>query len=161
MVNKTPLQTFLFVLTKFNYPNKDDFHTLSRLSGYESDSFIGDLVEELGEEGAYKFINKSFEKLETPGKGIRIDFDSGEYVYLIIEDVYIDLDESDDSVMIDFLWGENMFYDEDGNQTTLDKMDDESDFSDFDNLDDFYDWMKNGAADYIYGKTGINVWWGI
>lgn len=150
-------KTIIKVLEKLGYPN-NQFHDLCKLSGYNPDDFLPDMVENFGEDKTMEFIDKAFNKIETKGEGIFVPlWNTGEYVYLIIDNINVDLDEGD-CVYIDWKWGENKVLDDNGKLTTLTKIDEDNDPWD---LDDFYDSLKEIVSDHIYNHTGFNICWGI
>jgi len=157
------LKRLLKVLEKFGYPSKD-FKTLCSMTGYNSDNFLKDLMENLGEDKTLEFIDNTFNKLETHPKGsylrgIRIPlWRPEEYVYLIIENFNVDEDESDDCIFIDWIWGDNKIFDDNDKLTTLEEIDNDNDPWD---LDDFYDGIKEIVGDHIEKLTGLNICWGI
>jgi hypothetical protein len=148
---------FLKVLEKFGYPS-DNFHSLTRLSGYDQD-VLQDLMEQLGEDKTLDFIGKTFDKLSEGDKGIFIPlWIPEEFVYLIINNYHVDLDETT-CVIIDWDWGENKIYDEYiKDWTTLDRINSSEDSWE---IDDFYDAVKEKVSDYIETKTGFCLQWGI
>jgi hypothetical protein len=116
-------------------------------------------VEQLGEDKTLDFIGKTFDKLSEGDKGIFVPlWIPEEFVYLIITNYHIDLDETS-CVIIDWNWGENKVFDEyKKDWTTLDQIDVSEDFWD---VDDFYDAVKDKVSDYIESKTGFCLQWGI
>ena len=156
------LKGFFKVLEKFGYPT-ENFRSLTKLAGYDPGldayEFLADLMEQLGEEKTLDFIIKTFDKLSDGDKGIFIPlWIPEEFVYLKIEDVYVDLDEGG-CVIIDWNWGENKIYDEFiKDWTTLDRINSTEDTWE---IDDFYDAVKEKVSDYIESKTGFCLQWGI
>jgi hypothetical protein len=153
------LKKILLVLEKFGYPN-NNFSSLCTMTGYNSDNFLADLIENLGEDKTLEFIGNTFDKLETDQEGIKISlWEPGEYVYLNIEDYTINEEESDDCVFIEWYWGDDSkVSDDNGKLVTLDQINDDNDPWD---LDDFYDGIKEQCGDYITKLTGLNICWGI
>lgn len=144
-------------LARFGYPKEGIFTLLDTLD-YNSDDFVPDLFNTLGEDKAYEFVNKTFEKLEGKN-GIRVPlWEPGEFVDLIIENFHVDLDESEYCVFIDWKWGESRVLDDMGRFTTLEGMNEDNDPWD---LDDFYDQLKTKVGDYIFKRTCICIMWGI
>lgn len=146
------------------YPN-EDFDNICRLSSYNPDNFLPEMIENIGINKTIEFIGKTFDNLETHPKGsyvrgIKIPlWDPEEFVYLIIEDFNVDPDESEDCVYIDWIWGTNKLLKDDmGGYTTLKELEDDNDPWD---LDDFYDQLKEKVSDHIRSLTGFNICWGI
>lgn len=150
-------KSIIKVLEKFGYPS-NQFHDLCRLTGYYPDDFLSDMVENFGEDKTMEFVDRTFEKLNTKGKGIFIPlWNPNEYVHLIIENINVDLDEGN-CVYIDWTWGDNQLLDDNGKLTTLAEIDEDNDPWD---LDDFYDGIKEIVGDHIYNLTGFPICWGI
>ena len=156
------LKKILLVLEKFGYPN-NNFSSLCTMTGYDSDNFLTDLMENLGEDKTLEFIGNTFDKLETHPKGsylkgIKIPlWRPEEYIYLIIENYNVDQDEGD-CVFIEWTWGDNKIFDDNDKLTTLEEINNDNDPWD---LDDFYDGIKEECGDYITKLTGFDICWGI
>lgn len=147
------------LLIKRGYPNKEFISTCD-LIGYDYYGFLEGLVHNFGEDKASEFINKTLNKLEAFGKGIKIDLGGEEYVYLQIIDFAFGLEEETDRLYIDFGWGDSRIQLNGGKYITLKDLDDEDDFSDEDR-DNIYDWIKERAGDQIFSVTGFLLEWGI
>jgi len=146
----------LKVFKKFGYPN-ENFRSLTNMVGYNSDSFIEDLIETLGMDKTQNFIKQTIEKLEKDGQIYIPLWSEGEYVYLDIIDFNIDEDDLS-CVFIEWTWGDSKILDDNNNLVTLSDLDEDNDPWD---LDDFYDHLKESVSDYISKKTGFDLCWGI
>lgn len=147
----------LKALAKFGYPNKKILSIFDSL-GYDSDLFLQDLINNLGHEKTIEFIENTFQKLNVDGKGIKIPlWEKGEYVYMIIQNINVSDDESDECVFIDWVWGDSKIMDDMGRMSTLNDIEDENDPWD---LNEFYDQLKQKCSEYIHELTGLYICWG-
>lgn len=159
------IKTFLKVLNKVGYPNPDVLSVANMVS-YDLDDFLPDLVDEIGEDKANWFVGETFSKLSTKD-GIRLDLtgDDGEYVYIIIHKSHIDLDNSHDTVLIDWSWGPTklLVFDEDGGESyqTMEEISEQVDMGEWADYDVMVDSIKDQFQEFIYNRCGFGVWWDI
>ena len=155
------INTFLRVMNKLGYPNPAT-ESIAYSIGYRLDNFLVDLVEEVGEIKADEFTERALVKLNKDGKGIRIPLGDTKYIYLQIHQSRIDFDETEDSVLIDWSWGENLLtgVDEDGNEyeTTLEEIYDNMDMGDWGDYDEMIDNIKDSCYDFIEENCGFGIW---
>ena len=119
------LKTFLKVLQKSGYPNTTpDVPTIAKAISYPLDNFVIDLVNEIGEEKTKDFIRKTFKSLGLMSNtGMKIDLnftgEKGSYIYLIIHNFDIVLDEPEEPVWIHYSYGDSLII-QDGENKELD-----------------------------------------
>ena len=157
----TNLNTFLRVMNKMGYPNPNTT-TIARSMDYDLDNFLPNLVDEVGEERADEFTEKALEKLSEEGKGIRVPLENDRYVYLIIYDSRLDLEETETQVLISWGFGENKLtgVDEDGNEydSTLDELYDNIGMGDWGDWDEMIDNIKDECYEHIRDNCGFGIW---
>jgi hypothetical protein len=155
------LNTFLRVMNKMGYPNPNT-ESIARSMDYDLDNFLPDLVDEVGEERADEFTEKSLEKLSENGKGIRIPLGDDKYVYLQIYQSRLDLEETETQVLINWSWGDSKLtgVDEDGNEydATLQELYDNIGMGEWGDWDEMIDNIKNECYDYIRDNCGFGIW---
>jgi hypothetical protein len=155
------LNTFLRVMNKMGYPNPNTV-SIARSMDYDLDNFLPDLVEEVGEERADEFTEKTLEKLSENGKGIRVPLGDERYIYLQIYQSRFDLEETETQVLIDWSWGDNKLtgVDEDGNEyyATLDELYDNIGMGEWGEWDEMMDNIKSECYDYIRDNCGFGIW---
>jgi hypothetical protein len=144
---------------KIGYPNKNLISLFKSLD-YDTDNFLPDLVEYLGEDGAHDFVQKTIDKLNTP-KGIKIDLsDEGypeSYIYLIIKNFYIDLNESEDAILITYSWGDGMFmHPDEGRLYTKEELYQDTDMQEWSDMLDMFE----GAGNHFFSNNcGYWLWY--
>jgi hypothetical protein len=144
---------------KIGYPNKNLIPLFKSLD-YDWENFLPDLVEYLGEDGAHDFVQKTIDKLNTP-KGIKIDLsDEGypeSYIYLIIKNFYIDLNESEDAILIKYSWGDGMFmHPDEGRLYTKEELYQDTDMQEWSDMLDMFE----GAGSHFFGNNcGYWLWY--
>ena len=154
----------LKVLAREGYPNPNLDRIFDALD-YNGENFLIDLIENLGYNDAEEFVRKALGKLSKQGQNdyiIRIPKITGypdAWIDLIIHDVWIDLDESENDVMVNYSLGDNKIYDDEGNETTLEELEANVDMGDWNEWDDFKDWIKSAAYDYISTRCGFSIWY--
>jgi hypothetical protein len=154
----------LKILAKEGYPNPKLDNIFDAID-YDSGKFLTDLVENLGEEGATEFVSKTLSRLSSGiNSEIQIKISDiygypGSWVNLIIHNFFIDLDESEYDVMVNYSWGDNKFFLEDGTETTLEDMADEVDMGGTGEWDDFLDDLLNSANGYIAERCAFGIWY--
>ena len=154
----------LKILVREGYPNPNLGNIFDAID-YDSEWFLVDLVENLGEEGANDFTRKALNKLSS---GIHSEINiripeiygyPGSWVNIIINNVYIDLDESETDVLVNHSWGDNKFYLDDGTETTIEEMSDEVDMGEMGEWSDFMDSLRSEAYNYISTRCGFGIWY--
>ena len=154
----------LKVLAKEGYPNPNLDNIFDALD-YNGEDFLIDLVENLGEEGATDFAKKALSKLSSGIHSeikIRIPEITGypdAWIDLIIHNLWIDLDESETDVIINSSWGDNKMFDDDGNETTLEELEANVDMGGWNEWDEFKDWIRTAAYNYISKRCGFGIWY--
>ena len=155
------LNRFLRVMNKMGYPSPDTI-SIARSMDYDLDNFLPDLVEEVGEERADEFTEKTLEKLSENGKGIRIPLGDNKYIYLQIYQSRLDLEETETQVLIDWSWGDSKLtgVDEDGNEydATLGELYDNIGMGEWGDWDEMIDNIKNECYDYVRDNCGFGIW---
>ncbi len=144
---------------KVGYPNKNLIPLFKSLDYNEGD-FLTDLVEYLGEDGAHDFVQKTIDKLNTP-EGIRIDLeDAGypeSYIYLKIKQFRIDLEESEDAILIIYSWGDGMFmHPDEGRLYTKEELYQDTDMQEW---SDMLDMFEGAANNFFYNNCGYWFWY--
>ena len=154
------LKTFLKVLQKSGYPNTTpDVPTIAKAISYPLDNFVIDLVNEIGEEKTKDFIRKTFKSLGLMSNtGMKIDLnftgEKGSYIYLIIHNFDIVLDEPDEPVWIHYSYGDSLII-QDGEEKTLEDVEDEFDMETMGEFSDYMDEIGYECVGEIIRKTGI------
>lgn len=156
-------KTLLKVLSKMGgYPN-DDFYNIIKYIGYVSTNLLTDMINAIGEDGAYEFIGKSLKLLSDGDKGIRIDlkpyFGTDSWAYLKIKNYRIDLEQTESCILVYADWGNNKIIYEDGNETTFDEMYEDVGLGDLGDWSDFMSNLQDEANAQIERKTGLCLWW--
>jgi hypothetical protein len=157
------LNKFLKVMTKMGYPNPNTM-SIARSMDYDLDEFLIDLVGEVGEERADEFTEKALSKLSEDGKGIRVPLDdeNHNYIYLEIHQSRINLDETEDSVLIDWSWGDNVLtgVDENGDEydTNMDEIYNNMGMGEWGEFDEMLDNIRDECYDYIRNNCGFGIW---
>lgn len=157
------LKTFLNVINKYdNYPTKN-IKKLSLVSGYNLNRFILDLVDTLGPEKSDDFVSKALDKLSDGDKGIRVNLNNDQYVYIIIIDSKID--EGEETVAIQDKWGDTklLHSDENGNKTYQTIFEIYDDFSsenrDWGIFDNMIDNIRDEFSSIVYENCGFHISW--
>lgn len=159
----TDLNRFLKVMNKLGYPNPNII-SIAQSMDYDLDNFLLDLVEEVGEEKANEFTDKALSKLNQDGKGIRVPLDdeNHNYIYLEIHQSKIGLDETDDSVLIDWSWGDNLLtgVDENGEEydSNMDEIYENLGIGEWGEFDEMLDNIRDECYDFIRDNCGFGVW---
>lgn len=153
---------FLKILQKTGYPN-DNIVSIARNAGYNLDSFLVDLKEELGEEGVREFCTKAINKLQGE-KGVKVTMDPhDEYCYIKIIPIYYDEDESENDIIVTNEWGKSKILgdDENGQQKylTIEELIENTDMGGWAELDELIDYMKGKAYNVVLENCGFGVWW--
>lgn len=157
------INRFLRVMNKLGYPNPNVM-LIAESMNYNLDEFLVDLIDEIGEVKTHEFVERAFEKLSEDGKGIRVPLDdnNNNYIYLQIYHSRLDGDETEDSVLIDYSWGENKLtgVDEDGNEydSTMDELYDNIGMGEWGEWDEMIDNVKNECYDHIRSNCGFGIW---
>lgn len=158
-------KSVLKILAREGYPNPNLGNIFDAID-YDSSNFLTDLVENLGEEGANLFVNKTLNSLSSGvNSEIQIKIPEiygypGSWVNIIINNFYIDLDESEYDVMVNYSWGDdNKFFMEDGTETTLGDMAEDVDMGGMGEWHDFLDDLLNSANGYIAERCGFGIWY--
>ena len=156
------LKTFLKVLQKSGYPNTTpDVPTIAKAVSYPLDNFVIDLVNEIGEEKTKDFIRKTFKSLGLMSNtGMKIDLnftgEKGSYIYLIIHDFDIVLDEPEEPVWIHFSYGDRLII-QDGEEKTLEDVEDEVDMGTMGEFSDYIDEIGYECVGEIIRRTGFVI----
>jgi hypothetical protein len=157
-------KSVLKILAREGYPNPNLGNIFDAID-YDSGNFLRDLVENLGEEGATEFVSKTLSRLSSGiNSEIQIKISDiygypGSWVNLIIHNFFIDLHESEYDVMVNYSWGDNKFFLEDGTETTLEDMADEVDMGGMGEWHDFLDDLLNSANGYIAERCAFGIWY--
>jgi hypothetical protein len=157
------LNTFLRVMNKMGYPNPST-KSIANSIDYDLDNFLPDLVGEVGEERADEFTEKALSKLTEDGKGIRVPLDdeNHNYIYLEIHQSRINLDETEDAVLIDWSWGDNVLtgVDENGEEydTNMDEIYNNMGMGEWGEFDEMLDNIRDECYDYIKNNCGFGIW---
>jgi hypothetical protein len=157
------LNRFLKVMTKMGYPNPNTV-SIARSMDYDLDNLIPDLVEEVGEIKADEFTERALSKLNKDGKGIRVPLDdkNHNYIYLEIHQSRINLDETEDAVLIDWSWGDNVLtgVDENGEEydSNMDEIYENIGMGEWGEFDEMIDNIRDECYDYIRNNCGFGIW---
>ena len=144
---------------RLGYPNKN-LLTIFKSLDYDEKNFLTDLVENLGQTGADEFIQKTIDKLSTP-KGIKIDLEEygypESYLYLIIINFNIDLEETEEAILVKHTWGEDgmiMHPEENKFYTTREVYQD----CDVNEWSDMLDMFERASNEFIFNNCGFALW---
>jgi len=141
------------------YPNKD-MPKIFRYFNYHNLNFLPNMVETLGESGSDYFVDKSIRKIYTPNKGVRIDLKNegypDSYIYLIIKNFRIDLEESEEAILINYSWGEGMImHPEENRLYTKEELYQDADMQEW---SDMLDMFESASSEYFYNNFGFGLW---
>jgi hypothetical protein len=144
---------------KIGYPNKNLLNLFKALE-YSDRDFLPDLVETLGIDGADKFVQKTIDKLNTP-QGIKIDLSNEgypeSYIYLIIKNFKVDLDETDEAILITYSWGDGMFMHPDENKLyTKQEVYQDTDMQEW---SDMLDMFESAGSEFFFRNCGYGLWY--
>jgi hypothetical protein len=144
---------------KIGYPNKNLLNLFKALE-YSDRDFLPDLVETLGIDGADKFVKKTIDKLNTP-QGIKIDLSNEgypeSYIYLIIKNFKVDLDETDEAILITYSWGDGMFMHPDENKLyTKEEVYQDTDMQEW---SDMLDMFESAGSEFFFRNCGYGLWY--
>jgi hypothetical protein len=159
------LKVFLKILNKFGYPNPS-LISYAKMTDYNLDDLFDNLVDEVGYEKANEFVRNAIQSMSKNGKGIRVDLDEitypGDYVYIIIRQSRIDLDESDSYAFVSWSWGESRIknIDEEGNEfwTTIEGMWEYADLGSVSDLTYLAEDIQGELSYKIYKNCGFRLW---
>lgn len=145
------LKVFLKILNRVGYPNPS-VESFAKMADYDLNDLFDNLIDEVGYRKANEFVWNAIQAMSNNGKGIRADLDEitypGDYVYVIISQSLIDMDESDNTAFVSWSWGESRIksFDEEGNEflTTIEDMWEETDMG---SAVDFFDLVEDILRD--------------
>jgi hypothetical protein len=151
-------KTVLKILAREGYPNPNLGNIFDAID-YDSENFLGDLVENLGEEGATEFVSKTLYKISSKNT-IKIPLDytisPGSWIELIINDFEINLHEESSDILINSHWGDSYFiHPETGKKGTFQDVIDDEDPWDY---SDLIDSMRDESYGYIQKRCGFGIW---
>jgi hypothetical protein len=154
----------LKVMSNQGYPNPK-LQTMMRAIGYNGENFLIDLVEKFGIRKAEEFVRKTLGKLSEPNTQdylIKVPLKNldDSWIELIIYDFYIDDEESETDIIINYGWGDSRIVDPyDGTVKTLDDISDEADMGDWADYQDFLDDIRGTVYDFIAKRCGFGIWY--
>lgn len=157
------LVPFLKLLTKVGYPNPE-IQTIARITDYNLEEFLPDLVAELGEEKADEFTQKALNKMST-SDGIRIQDkdDPEQYAYIKIYNPRLDLDNDETTVLCDWSWGHTNLYSQDddvgGTYKTIEDIGEDVGMGDWADYDEMVDDIREDCNKLVYKNCGFGIWW--
>jgi len=151
----TELEAFLKFLAKTNYPSKKTEGVAHSLE-YPMEEFVPDLYEELGQQKAKEFVDKTFRKIlhnelfcydmvEYPlGGNVCVRFNSWRY------------DDTEKSIAVSSSWGPSKVHTEEGDKTIQDIID-EADMGELPEVYDFLESLLDDIKKEIFLITGIKI----
>ena len=154
----------LKILAREGYPNPNLDNIFDAID-YDGEWFLSDLVKHLGEQGATEFVGKALNKLSSgTHSDIQIKIPEivgypGSWVYIIIHSFHIELYETETDVLVNYSWGDNKIIDDEGNETTIAEMSDNLDLGEMNDWEDFIDWLRSAAYNYISTRCGFGIWY--
>lgn len=159
------LNTFLKVLRKVGYPNPS-LTTYAKAVEYDLDKLFDNLIDEVGYDKANDFVWNALQSLSEGDRGIKVNLDDvnapGAYAYVIISQSRIDLEESDNSALVSWSWGETRIanVDDEGNDDwkTIEEIWEDMDMGEWGDFDNFLDEIKEKFNDYVYKNCGFFIW---
>lgn len=162
IMSKHDFKLLMKFLLKTGYPT-DNFEFVTKSINYDTNNFLRDMVESLGEDGAYDFVNKALDEISDEN-GIRVDlkniYGTDSWVYIIVDNFNIDLDESGQCILMRSSWGKSRIeHPHDGVVATVQEIESELDMGDYSDYYDFLDSIRDEANEQISSKTGFCFWW--
>jgi hypothetical protein len=159
------LNRFLKVLQKVGYPNSS-LTTYAKIVDYDLEDLFEDLIEEVGEDKANEFVWNALMAMYEGDKGIRINLDvvnaTGAYAYFKVSSSRIDLEESHDSTLVVWSWGDSHIatVDEDGQDEwkTIQEAWEDIGMGEWGDFDNFIDEVKEEVNTVIHQNCGFYVW---
>lgn len=150
------VKRFLRVLEKFGYPNPR-LVQLANMSSYKLNSFVHDLIEEIGVEATETFIKNALSKLSEDDKGIKVDVEYG-FCYVIptfkkITDYeFVDLD-------ISFGQSSLLSTDENGDEAymSLEEINDNLGLGEMSDFDELIEYIRTVFISMVYNNCGFAV----
>lgn len=159
------LNTFLKVLRKVGYPNPS-LVTYAKAVEYDLDMLFDNLIDEVGYDKANDFVWNALQSLSEGDRGIKVNLDdvnaTGAYAYVIISQSRIDLEESDNSTLVSWSWGDSKIanVDDEGNDVwkTIEDTWEDIDMGDWGDFENFIDEIKEKLNNEIYKNCGFFIW---
>jgi hypothetical protein len=157
------LKIFLKALKKVGYPNPDVI-SIAKMMDYNLEEFLPDLVDEVGEEKADEFTEKTLNKI-IPKEGIRLNLydDPNQYAYIHIHNPRLDLENDETTVLCDWSWGQTniLSQDDDGNETykTIEEIGEDIGMGEWAEYDELIDGIKDDCNKIVYNNCGFGIWW--
>lgn len=157
------LNRFLKVLNRMGYPNPNVID-LAKMSDYDLDELLTDLVDEVGEDKANEFTSNAISRISSK-EGIKVTWDDSpeEYAYIKIDDSHISLENDSTTVLARWSWGNTnlLTTDEDGNESyqTIEEIGENIGMGEWSEYDDMVDNIKGECSNFIYDNCGFGIWW--
>lgn len=154
----------LKVLEIEGYPNPKLDSIMKALS-YDGEWFLVDLTNKFGIRDAEEFVRKALGKLSEQGKNhyiikIPLTHYPNSWVELEIYDFYIDDEESETDIIVNYGWGNSrIVHPEDGSVTTLENIADDADMGEMDDYTMLIDDIRTDAYNYISQRCGFGIWY--
>ena len=157
------IKRLLKYFAKNQYPGPEVLKTMIYMS-YNSENFLGDLVDEIGKEETMDFVNKTFNKLSSGIHSeisikipLRYTAEKGSWIYLIINHFNIVLNEEPSDVLINHSWGDSKIINPDGFETTIEDISSEVDMGGMNEYHDFIDSIRNECYTFIRENCGFGI----
>jgi len=163
---------YLKFLKSIDYPNQtENLLSVSKYVDYTPHEFQKDLVLNLGVSGTTNFIQQTFSKLglmSSPGFKVMLNYENGDYVYLIINS--FDIVEFDKnsfrnpyrlpwSVEVDYSWGDSgIVWGEDNERITIEDAYEEVGLGEMGEWDELIDLIQDDVKLEVYKQTGFMIY---
>lgn len=164
MMEKNPtkkFEAFLRLLEQEGYPN-ENVSDFAQLVGYDLDNFLVDFVNNFGLDKTEEFVTKGLNVIFGPSKKLRLDtsndYGQGSFVDYILEDFYVDLNDTADGIRIEKKFGDSALEDSDGILKSLEQLYEEGDMGDWSGFDDLIDYLDNNLSKYLNKRLGYSIY---
>ena len=153
----------LKILAREGYPNPNLDNIFDAID-YDGEWFLVDLTKELGIRGAEDFVRKTLNKLSETNKQdyeIKVPlrgYDDS-WVKLVIYDFYIDDEESETDIIVNYSFDDSRIVNPDGEVTTMQQIWDEMDLGGMNDWEDFKDEVRTECYNYISKRCGFGIWY--
>lgn len=151
-------------MSQVGYPNPK-LDSIFYAVDYDSEYFLQDLTNELGIQKAEEFVRKTLDKLSEPNTQdytikVPLNYYLNSWVELEIYDFYIDDEEAENDIIINYGWGKTKItHPENGVVKTLEDISDEADMGNWADYQDFLDEIRGNVYNFIQKRCGFGVYY--
>lgn len=154
-------ESFLRLLEREGYPN-ENVSDFAQLVGYDLDNLLVDFVLNLGVDKTEEFVKRGLDVIFGPSKKLRLDFSrdygQGAFVDYILEDFYVDLNDTADGIRIEKKFGDSALEDDRGVLKSLEQIYHDSDMGDWWGFDELVDSLNRDLAKYLNKRLGYFIY---